>query len=129
MANQYDLQAQAISGSNAVWMAHIAGAVDTDVQGLSNLAGLTTSLLARLATLSPDKTPLFDQLIQACQQSQNLGILTDTIIASLSTFAAVPFVAGVSTDLLSVINTNGVSTFNPETGFVLVPPAFSAVSY
>ncbi len=100
------------------------GMVDSDVV-VSTWAGLVANIVARrdgVTTKGGQRAP-FDALLQSLQTLRNQGVFGATAAAqdaaadALVTVAATPFVAGVATDLLSVLATNLPSSIaDPRTG-------------
>jgi|SRR5882672_1246089 len=132
MANKHDLARNAESGCLAVIEMVAAGLTDADVTK-ATIALLIASIVARrdaVTTKSGQRTK-FDLGIQAVQESANYSVLTDAIVNTFSTAAADPFVAGVTTDFLSMMGVNLPSTIpNPlllKNGGML--PSFPSFSY
>jgi hypothetical protein len=104
------MSAQLICGA-LVFCKHL-GLKDADVVA-STIATLISQLKTRRDAVV-NRAP-FDALIAGVVQLQAEGTLTDAIVNVFSTAAASPFVASVTTDMLSMCGANLPSSYDPFT--------------
>lgn len=111
MANVAEQQRAAIGACVNIQRAKTCGLKDTDVVA-ATFALLVAAIKTRrdAVTTSPANRPTFDALITSLATLNLYKILTDSACNLLATVSAVPFVAAVNTDLMSVAATNHPSS-------------------